>query len=138
MPAIAEILICRPAKEVWKIITDPATHPKWLQSEVITENEGEIAEGMKFRRIEKVTGKTTEGEIVSVKQPIFLKARTDLSEDCFSTIEYHLVQISGNCIVRVLFEIYDTGASLHEYFPEIQEERWRENLTKLKSICERV
>jgi uncharacterized protein YndB with AHSA1/START domain len=137
MAAIVDILIERPRKQVWQVIADNSTHPRWLGDDTTTEIEdGALAETKKFWVTDKRTGKKAEGEILSVKEPVFLKVRTDLAADHFMTTEYHLVTLGTQCVVRVVVEIYDTGDKHHAFFPEAVEQKWEINLRRLKDYCE--
>ena len=139
MPAIAEILIQRPAESVWKKFTDPSTHVLWLGNNTLTEYEnGELIAGSRFWRTNKDTGEKFEGEILSVKEPSFLQIRVDLPDNCFATTEYHLVALGKQSVIRVLLEICDTGETTHAFFPEILEEAWKGHLCRLKDLCERT
>jgi uncharacterized protein YndB with AHSA1/START domain len=137
MPAISEIIINKPASHVWSAIADATTHPHWLGQDAITKYEGdaELAEGLKFTRVEKATGITTEGEVVALRPPQFLKVRVDAPE-MFVVTEYHLLAVREGCALRVTCEVYDTGEKRHGYFPEEIEQRWHTYLQRLKNYCE--
>src|SRR5262245_43626117 len=106
MPAISEIIIKRPASQVWSAITDASTHPLWLDPQGVTkyEGDGELSEGMKFTRFQKQTGTTTEGEVIAVRPSRFLKLRVD-APDRFVITEYHLLAIAEGCALRVTVEV---------------------------------
>jgi uncharacterized protein YndB with AHSA1/START domain len=137
MPAISDIIINRPSSQVWAVIADAKTHPQWLGRNGVTKYEGdsELAEGLKFTRIEEATGATTEGEVVALKPLQFLKVKVDAT-DMFVITEYHLIETRGGCAVRVTCELYDTGEERHGYFPEEMEGQWDANLQRLKEYCE--
>ena len=136
MPAIADIIINKPRAKVWSIITDPSTHAHWLGAEHTTIYESELAEGMKFSRVEIVTGAAIKGEVVSVKSEEFLKVRVDLEPEMFNVSEYHLVALGERCALRFVWEVFDTGDKRHAYWPEVAEQQLQEKLEKLKSYCE--
>jgi hypothetical protein len=115
-----------------------ATHVHWLGSGGITTYEGELVEGMKFRRVESESGIANEGEVVAVRPDQFLKVRVDIGPDAFLTTEYHLFAVEGGCAVRVLCEVYETSETRHSYVPEIVEQEWQKNLQRLRSYCETV
>lgn len=136
MPGIADIVIKRTPKDVWAVIRDPTTHSRWLSPEATTLYDGELVEGMKFKRVNPATGETMEGEAVSVVPEQLLKVRVDLSDDGFAITEYHLLSVGETCAVRVVFEVYATGHMNHLYLPEVVEGEWRVNLQRLKDYCE--
>lgn len=137
IPAIAEIIIKKPASQVWSVIADASTHQHWLGQDAVTryEGDGELTEGMKFTRVEKQAGVTTEGEVVALRAPQFLKVRVD-APDIFFITEYHLIALSEGCALRVTCEAFDTGETQHAYFPEEIESRWQSYLQRLKDYCE--
>jgi len=136
MPAIADIIIKRSPAKVWSVIADASTHVHWLGQRGVTAYDGELAEGMKFKRVEKETGLTFEGEVVAMKPEHFLKVRVDAAPDAFVTTEYHLIPVADGCALRVLCEAYDTGETRHGYMPEVMEQEWQKNLERLRSYCE--
>src|SRR2546422_974442 len=136
MPAINDIIIRRPTAAVWSVIADASTHPHWLSQNSVTTYEGELAEGMKFTRLNKQTGAKTEGQVIAMRPGCFLKVRVDAPEDAFATTEYHLLAVAEGCAFRIVGEIYDTGETRHAYFPEMMEQRWCGNLKRLKRFCE--
>lgn len=136
MPAIIDIIIKAPPHKVWSVIADPSTHNHWLGRDGTTRYEGELAEGMRFTRLEKATGQSFEGEVVAMKPARFLQVRVDPAPDRFVTTEYHLIAVADGCALRVLCEIYDTGETQHMYIPEVMEQEWQTNLKRLKNYCE--
>jgi uncharacterized protein YndB with AHSA1/START domain len=136
MPGIADIIIRRPPAKVWSVIADASSHPHWLSQDSVTTYEGELAEGMKFTRLNRQTGAKTEGEVVAMRPDCFLKVRVDAPEDAFATTEYHLIAVPEGCALRIVGEIYDTGKTRHAYFPEMMEQQWKGNLERLKRFCE--
>ncbi|MGC3960629.1 MAG: SRPBCC domain-containing protein [Verrucomicrobiota bacterium] len=138
MPAIADIIIKSPAKKVWSVIADATTHIHWLGRGEITTYDGELTEGMKFKRSKSGSDSSVEGEVIAVRPEQFLKVRVDVGPDIFVTTEYHLLAVDHKCVVRVLFEAYDTAESQHTYFPEVMEQEWQANLERLRSYCEAV
>jgi uncharacterized protein YndB with AHSA1/START domain len=136
MPAICDIIIRKPTIDVWSVIADPSSHPHWLSQDCVTPYEGELAEGMKFTRLNKQTAAKTEGEVVAMRAGCFLKVRVDAAQEAFATTEYHLLSTIEGCALRVVGEIYDAGETRHVYFPEMMEQRWQGNLERLKRLCE--
>ena len=136
MPAISDITIRRPTTKVWSVIADASSHSHWLSQDCVTTYEGELAEGMKFTRLNKQTGAKTEGEVVAMRAGYFLKVRVDAPQEAFATTEYHLLSITEGCAVRVVCEIYDAGETRHVYFPEMMEQQLQSNLKRLKRFCE--
>jgi uncharacterized protein YndB with AHSA1/START domain len=138
MSAISDIIITAPRTKVWSVIADPSSHSHWLSPDCVTTYDGELAEGMKFTRLNKQTGTKSEGEVVAMRAGYFLKVRVDAPQEAFATTEYHLLSIAEGCALRVLCEIYDAGETRHVYFPEMMEQQWQGNLERLKRLCESV
>lgn len=136
MPAIADVLIRKPPAKVWSVIIDPSTHIHWLGREETTTYAGELAEGMKFLRVEKGTRLSFEGQVVVVRPFEFLKVRVDPAPDRFSITEYQLIAVAEGCALRVLYELYDTGETRHVYLPEVIEREWQRDLKRLRNYRE--
>ena len=140
MPVIVEVIIDRPASEVWAVILDASSHPHWLGSGGTTQYDtpGEVVEGTTFTRVNRRDGRRIEGEIVSLRAPQLLMVRAQTTgSDIFVTTDYHLIAVGARCVVRVVTEYYKTGEGHHIYFPEMLEKQWQGDLARLKQHCER-
>jgi len=136
MTALAEIQIRKSVAAVWDALLDAATHPHWLGPGCITQYDGEVTVGCKFRCTDPRDAVTREGEILSMRVAQFLKSRIDFSDDRFELVEYHLFQDDGGCRVRIVAEAVDTGELHRGYIVEVIDQHLKQTLVRLKTYCE--
>lgn len=137
MTALAEIQIHKPIVKVWDALVDAASHPHWLGPGCTTHYKDELRPGCRFTCTSARDGSKREGEIVSLRAREFLKTRVDLSADHFEMVEYHLFEVDGQCRVRIVCEVFDTGESHHGYFVEVVDQNLKQTLERFKTYCER-